>query len=63
VKDEDASRIAGSLERIAIGLDQLNELLQRKAQAAKGRIPKWVWVAGTIVAVVLIWSVVKPGHH
>ena len=31
MKDEDASRIASSLERIAPGLDQLNELLHRKA--------------------------------
>jgi hypothetical protein len=34
MKDEDASRIASSLERIATGLEQLNEFLQRKTQAA-----------------------------
>jgi len=63
MKDEDASRIASSLDRIATGLDKLNELLQRKTQAAKARIPKWTLVIGTIVAVVLIWSMVKTGHH
>jgi hypothetical protein len=63
MKDEDASRIASSLDRIATGLDKLNELLQRKTQAAKARIPKWALVIGTIVAVVLIWSMVKTGHH
>jgi len=63
MKDEDASRIASSLERIATGLDQLNGLLQRTAQAAKGRIPKCVWAVGTIVAVVLIWSMVRNGNH
>jgi hypothetical protein len=62
MKDEDASRIASSLERIATGLDQLNELLERKAQVAKARIP-WAWAIGMIVAGVLIWSMVKTGHH
>jgi hypothetical protein len=41
MKDEDAFRIASSLERIATGLDQLNELLQRQRQTAKRRIPNW----------------------
>jgi hypothetical protein len=39
LKDEDASRIASSLERIATWLDQLNDLLRRKAQVSKARIP------------------------
>jgi len=61
MKDEDASRIASSLDRIATGLEQLNELLERKAQAAKAGIPRWVWAAGMIGVGVLIWSVVKTG--
>ena len=61
MKDEDASRIASSLDRIAAGLEQLNDLLQRKAQTAKARIPTWVWVVGMIGAGVLIWGVVKTG--
>jgi uncharacterized membrane protein YdcZ (DUF606 family) len=59
MKDEDASRIASSLDRIATGLDQLNELLQRKSQAAKTRIPNWAWAIGVIGVAVLILSAIK----
>lgn len=59
MKDEDASRIASSLERIATGLDQLNELLQRKTQAAGTRIPNWAWAIGMIGVAALIFSVVR----
>ena len=38
MKDEDAFRIASSLERIATGLDRLNELLQRQGQTAARNI-------------------------
>jgi len=46
MKDEDPSRIANSLERIATGLEQLNQMLQRKAQAAQAGIPRWAWEVG-----------------
>jgi len=61
MKDEDASRIASSLERIATGLEQLNEFLQRKTQAARTRIPNWVWLVGIIGVAVFIWSVLRTG--
>ena len=61
MKDEDASRIASSLERIATGLDQLNALLQRQGQAAKTRIPNWAWAVGMIGIGVFIWSVLRTG--
>jgi hypothetical protein len=61
MKDEDASRIADSLDRIAIGLDQLNVLLQGKTQAGKTRIPNWVWAVGLVGVGVFIWSVLKTG--
>jgi hypothetical protein len=61
MKDEDASRIASSLDRIATGLEQLNELLQRKTQAAKAGFPRWVWAVGMIGAGLFIWSVVRTG--
>jgi hypothetical protein len=59
MKDEDASRIAISLERIAAGLNQLNDLLQRKAQASKTRIPNWAWAVGISGVGLFIWSVLK----
>jgi hypothetical protein len=61
MKDEDVSRIASSLERIAAGLDQLNELLQRKAQASKARVPNWAWATGIIGVGVFLWTVLKTG--
>jgi len=61
MKDEDASRIASSLERIATGLDQLNALLQRQGQAAKTSIPNWAWAIGIIGVGVFIWSVLRTG--
>jgi hypothetical protein len=61
MKDEDASRIASSLDRIATGLDQLNELLQRKAQATKTRIPNWVWAIGIFGVGVFVWSTLRTG--
>jgi hypothetical protein len=59
MKDEDASRIAGSLDRIATGLDKLNGLLRRNDRAATTRIPNWAWVAGIIGVVVLVCSVMR----
>jgi hypothetical protein len=59
MKDEDASRIASSLDRIATGLDRLNELLQHKTSAPRTRIPNWAWVVGLTVFAVFIWSVVR----
>jgi hypothetical protein len=59
MKDEDAFRIANSLERIATGLDRLNELLQRQGQTAKRRVPNWAWTVGVIGAALLIYSVVR----
>jgi hypothetical protein len=61
MKDEDGCRIGSSLERIATGLDQLNELLQRKAQASKARLPNWAWAIGIIGGGVCIWSLLKTG--
>jgi hypothetical protein len=59
MKDEDAFRIANSLERIAGGLDQLNEMLRRRALAPETRIPNWAWAIGLIGVGVLIFSVMK----
>jgi len=59
MKDEDASRIASSLDRIATALDTLNALLQRNAQAARGRMPNWVWAIGIIGVIVLVFGVMK----
>lgn len=59
MKDEDASRIANSLERIATGLDQLNELLQGKTRAAGTRIPNWAWAIGFIGFAVLLFGVMR----
>jgi hypothetical protein len=59
MKDEDAFRIANSLERIAAGLDQLNEMLRLRALAPKTRIPNWAWAIGLIGVAVLIFSVMK----
>jgi len=61
MKDEDASRIASSLDRIAAGLEQINDLLQRNAQTAKAKIPTWLWAVGMIGAGTLIWGVVRTG--
>jgi hypothetical protein len=61
MKDEDASRIADGLDRIAIGLDQLNALLQRKGEAAKTRILNWVWAVGIIGVGVFIWTLLRTG--
>ena len=61
MKDEDASRIASSLERIAAGLDQLNALLQRQGQVAKTRIPNWALAIGMIGVGVLLWSILRTG--
>jgi hypothetical protein len=59
MKDEDAFRIANSLERIAAGLDQLNEMLRRSALAPETRIPNWAWTIGLIGVALLIFSVMK----
>jgi hypothetical protein len=59
MKDEDAFRIASSLERIATRLDQLNEMLRRRALAPKTSIPNWAWAIGLIGVAVLIFSVMR----
>ena len=61
MQDEDAYRIANSLDRIATGLEQLNALLQRKGEAAKTRILNWVWAVGIIGVGVFIWSLLRTG--
>ena len=60
MKDEDASRIANSLERIAKGLDHLNELLQRRASRAS--FPTWAWAVGIVAVGAFIWGVLKTGN-